>query len=257
MAKTIIELRDVWKTYKMEETEVNALRGVSIAINEDEFVSIQGPSGSGKSTLMHLVGCLDLPTKGKVLLDGHDISKLSESELATIRGKRIGFVFQAFNLIPSLNAIENVSLPMIFNGMPKDKREEVAKDLLIDIGLKDRMYHRPNQMSGGEQQRVAIARALANDPQVILADEPTGDICAVNWRTNECWLLVTAEASKPPPSSVRSAAILNTSPVPIRVAADVPRIGNTDRRFTHCRQGQRFPNSHTLDKEGPTWNLQP
>ncbi|MFH1065007.1 MAG: ABC transporter ATP-binding protein [Nanoarchaeota archaeon] len=176
MKKPIIELRDVWKTYRMEETEVNALRGVSLTINEDEFVSIQGPSGSGKSTLMHLVGCLDLPTKGQVLLDGHDISRLDESELATIRGKRIGFVFQAFNLIPTLTAKENVMLPMLFNNVPRWKREQAAKELLADIGLKERMDHKPNQLSGGEQQRVAIARSLANDPEVILADEPTGNL---------------------------------------------------------------------------------
>ncbi|MDD4878193.1 MAG: ABC transporter ATP-binding protein [Candidatus Nanoarchaeia archaeon] len=174
--KPIIELRDVWKTYRMEQTEVNALRGVSFAINEDEFVSIQGPSGSGKSTLMHLVGCLDLPTKGQVLLDGHDISKLKESALATIRGKRIGFVFQAFNLIPTLTAMENVMLPMIFNNVSRWQREKTAAELLDDMGLKDRMHHKPNQMSGGEQQRVAIARALSNDPEVILADEPTGNL---------------------------------------------------------------------------------
>lgn len=174
--RPIIELRDVWKTYRIEDNEVNALRGVSLSINEDEFVSIQGPSGSGKSTLMHLIGCLDLPTKGQVFLDGHDISKLSESALATIRGKRIGFVFQAFNLIPTLTARENVMLPMIFNNVPRWKREKVAKELLEDMGLKERIDHKPNQMSGGEQQRVAIARALSNDPEVILADEPTGNL---------------------------------------------------------------------------------
>lgn len=176
MKKPIIELKDVWKIYKMGETDVEALKGISISINEDEFASIQGPSGSGKSTLMHLVGCLDLPTRGNVFLDGHDISKLTESQLATIRGQRIGFVFQAFNLIPSLTAMENVMLPMIFNNVPRWKREKNAKELMQDIGLKERMHHKPNQLSGGEQQRVAIARALANDPEVILADEPTGNL---------------------------------------------------------------------------------
>lgn len=176
MAKTIIELQDVWKTYKMEETEVNALRGITLKFNEGDFASIQGPSGSGKSTLMHLVGCLDLPSKGRILLDGHDISKMSESQLATIRGKKIGFVFQAFNLIPSLTAMENVMLPMVFNDVPKDIRLKRARELLEDMGLQHRLNHKPNQMSGGEQQRVAIARALSNDPEVILADEPTGNL---------------------------------------------------------------------------------
>ena len=176
MAKAIIELQDVWKTYKMEETEVNALRGVTLKFNEGDFASIQGPSGSGKSTLMHLVGCLDLPSKGRIMLDGHDISKMSESQLATIRGKKIGFVFQAFNLIPSLTAMENVMLPMIFNNVPKETRLKTARELLEDMGLQHRLDHKPNQMSGGEQQRVAIARALSNDPEVILADEPTGNL---------------------------------------------------------------------------------
>ncbi len=176
MVKTIIELQDVWKTYKMEETEVNALRGITLKFNEGDFASIQGPSGSGKSTLMHLVGCLDLPSKGRIFLDGHDISKMSESQLATIRGKKIGFVFQAFNLIPSLTAMENVMLPMVFNDVPKEIRLKTARELLEDMGLQHRLNHKPNQMSGGEQQRVAIARALANDPEVILADEPTGNL---------------------------------------------------------------------------------
>ncbi|HII16050.1 MAG TPA: ABC transporter ATP-binding protein [Nanoarchaeota archaeon] len=176
MARTLIELQDVWKIYRMDQTEVNALRGISLKFNEGDFASIQGPSGSGKSTLMHLVGCLDLPTKGRIFLDGHDISRMSESTLAQIRGKKIGFVFQAFNLIPSLSAVENVALPMIFNGIQKDKRDALAKELLVDMGLKDRLYHKPSQMSGGEQQRVAIARALGNDPDVILADEPTGNL---------------------------------------------------------------------------------
>lgn len=176
MARTLIELQDVWKTYKMEETEVNALRGVTLKFNEGDFASIQGPSGSGKSTLMHLVGCLDLPSKGRILLDGHDISKMTESQLATIRGKKIGFVFQAFNLIPSLTAMENVMLPMIFNNVPKEIRLKTAHELLEDMGLQHRLNHKPNQMSGGEQQRVAIARALSNDPEVILADEPTGNL---------------------------------------------------------------------------------
>jgi len=172
--KTLIELKDVWKTYYMEKTEVHALRGISLKFNKGDFVSIQGPSGSGKSTMMHLIGCLDIPTKGTILLDGKDISKMSESSLAQIRGKMIGFVFQAFNLIPTLTALENVMLPMIFQGVPRWEREKRAKELLEEMGLKERLHHKPTQISGGE--RIAISRALSNEPEVILADEPTGNL---------------------------------------------------------------------------------
>ena len=172
----VIEVRNVEKIYTMGEVEVPALAGVDIIINRGEFVAIMGPSGSGKSTAMNMVGCLDVPTRGKVFLDGNDISKLGESELAQIRGKKIGFIFQTFNLINSISAIENVELPMIFQGVPKDERRKSAKTLLALVDLEDRMHHKPTEMSGGQQQRVAIARALANDPEVILADEPTGNL---------------------------------------------------------------------------------
>jgi putative ABC transport system ATP-binding protein len=167
---------DVWKTYSMGEVEVSALRGVSLKINEGEFVSIVGSSGSGKSTMMNLVGCLDLPTKGTIYLDDKDISAMHESDLAQIRGKKIGFIFQQFNLIPNLTAIENVMLPMEFQEIPMANAKKKATDLLKLVGLGDRMDHRPSQLSGGQQQRVAIARALSNDPEVILADEPTGNL---------------------------------------------------------------------------------
>ncbi len=172
----VIEVRNVEKIYRMGDVEVPALDGVDIVINRGEFVAIMGPSGSGKSTAMNMVGCLDVPTKGKVYLDGNDISLLGESELAQIRGKKIGFIFQTFNLINSINAIENVELPMIFQGVSKDKRMMRARELLTLVDLKDRMHHKPTEMSGGQQQRVAVARALANDPEVILADEPTGNL---------------------------------------------------------------------------------
>jgi putative ABC transport system ATP-binding protein len=176
MEKTIIELQDVWKIYKMGEVDVPALRGVNLKINRGEFVAIIGPSGSGKSTMMNLVGCLDIPTKGKVYLDNENIANFRESRLANIRGKKIGFVFQQFNLIPTLTAIENVMLPLSFQDVDDHKAGKRASQLLTMIGLKDRINHLPKQLSGGEMQRVSIARALAVDPEVILADEPTGNL---------------------------------------------------------------------------------
>lgn len=175
-ADIVIELRDVWKTYQMGAVEVHALRGLTLKVRKGDFVAIQGPSGSGKSTAMNLIGCLDIPTKGKVLLDGQDIAKLGESDLAQIRGRKIGFVFQQFNLIHTLSAVENVALPMLFQEHSAERRHERANQLLEQTGLRERTSHKPNEMSGGEQQRVAIARALANNPDVVLADEPTGNL---------------------------------------------------------------------------------
>ncbi|MFH1915831.1 MAG: ABC transporter ATP-binding protein [Nanoarchaeota archaeon] len=172
----IIRLVNVWKTYTMGEVEVHALCGVNLEISKGEFVAIMGPSGSGKSTLMNQVGCLDIPTKGEVYLDGEDIARLEESDLAQIRGQKIGFIFQKFNLIQTLTARENVTLPMLFQDLSVREREERAKRLLGMVGLADRMDHTPGELSGGQQQRVAIARALANEPEVILADEPTGNL---------------------------------------------------------------------------------
>lgn len=174
--KPIIELKNVWKTYKMGDNNVHALQGIDLKVEHGEFIAIQGPSGSGKSTAMNLVGCLDTPTRGDVFLDGHNISSLSESDLAQIRGQKIGFIFQKFNLIDSLTALENVTLPMTFQGIPEQERLERGEKLLKQFGLGERMDHKPNQLSGGQQQRVAIARALAIDPPVILADEPTGNL---------------------------------------------------------------------------------
>lgn len=176
MKKSVIRLDNVWKIYRMGNVSVNALQGLSLDVKENEFVAIMGPSGSGKSTAVNMIGCLDVPTKGKVLLDSHDISKLGESELAQIRGRKIGFIFQQFNLVPTLTAIENVMLPMIFQGVPEAARIKKAKELLELVELGDRMDHKPSELSGGQQQRVAIARSLANDPEVILADEPTGNL---------------------------------------------------------------------------------
>jgi putative ABC transport system ATP-binding protein len=174
--KPIIKIKDVWKIYKMGETEVKALRGLNLDIYPGEFVAIQGPSGSGKSTAMNMVGCLDTPTKGHIFLDGKDISQLHESDLAQLRGKKIGFIFQQFNLINTLTALENVMLPMAFQNIEKKEREKKAKETLTFLGLGERINHKPTELSGGQQQRVAIARSLANDPDIILADEPTGNL---------------------------------------------------------------------------------
>ncbi|MFH1591013.1 MAG: ABC transporter ATP-binding protein [archaeon] len=174
--KPIIQLQDVWKIYKMGDVEVQALRGVSLTVRDNEFVAIMGPSGSGKSTMVNMVGCLDIPTKGSILLDTQDIAHLSESALAQIRGRRIGFIFQQFNLIPTLSALENVMLPMTFQDKSIEERRSRARKLLTLVELDKRLDHKPNELSGGQQQRVAIARSLANDPEVILADEPTGNL---------------------------------------------------------------------------------
>ena len=172
----IIVLKNVAKYYRMGKSIVKALDGIDIEINKGDFVAIMGPSGSGKSTAMNLVGSLDIQTKGKILLDNQNISDLTESDLAQIRGKKIGFIFQSFNLIPNLTVKENVTLPMMFQGIDNEEREEIAEDLLKKVGLIDRIDHYPTQISGGEMQRVAIARALANNPEVILADEPIGNL---------------------------------------------------------------------------------
>lgn len=176
---TIIELRNVAKYYQMGENLVKALDGVNISIEKGDFVAIMGPSGSGKSTGMNLTGSLDLATKGDIFLGGENIEAMEESELAQLRGKKIGFIFQQFNLIPNLTAKENVMLPMLFQDVEVSEREEKAEKLLKMVDLSDRQEHYPNQLSGGQQQRVAIARSLANDPEVILADEPTGNLDTV------------------------------------------------------------------------------
>jgi len=174
--KALILTQDLWKTYEMGSTEVHALQGVSFAIQRNEYVAIMGPSGSGKSTLMNLIGCLDTPTKGEYWLNGRLVSEMDDDELAHIRNKEIGFVFQTFNLLARATALHNVELPLIYSGMPAKERSERAKKSLQMVELSDRMHHKPNELSGGQRQRVAIARALVNHPSIILADEPTGNL---------------------------------------------------------------------------------
>jgi putative ABC transport system ATP-binding protein len=172
----LIETRDLWKTYLMGDEEIHALRGVSIAIERGEYVAIMGPSGSGKSTLMNLIGCLDTPSKGTYLLNGKEVSQMNDNELARIRNEEIGFVFQTFNLLPRATALHNVELPLVYAGISKKERLDQAKAAIEKVELTHRMTHKPNELSGGQRQRVAIARALVNNPSILLADEPTGNL---------------------------------------------------------------------------------
>ena len=172
----VIEIRDIVKNYQVGTVVVKALRSVTLDISKNEYVAIMGPSGSGKSTLMNILGCLDTPSKGQYILNGTDVSKMEDDMLAEIRNKEIGFVFQTFNLLPRYTALENVMLPLIYAGIQRAEREEMAIKALEEVGLTDRMHHKPNELSGGQRQRVAIARALVNTPSIILADEPTGNL---------------------------------------------------------------------------------
>ena len=174
--RALIQLRDVTKIYEMGQTEVRALAGVSLDVYPNEYVAVMGPSGSGKSTMMNIIGCLDTPTGGTYLLRGHNVGEMTDDELAQIRNREVGFVFQTFNLLPRVNCLQNVELPLIYSGKTRGERRTMATHALESVGLGDRMTHKPNELSGGQRQRVAVARALVNDPSLILADEPTGNL---------------------------------------------------------------------------------
>ncbi len=176
MSGSIISLNEIRKSYYLGKQELKVLKGITLDIFKNEYVALMGPSGSGKSTLMNIIGCLDSPTSGKYILNGQDVSKMEDDDLADVRNMEIGFVFQQFNLLPRLTAAENVALPLIYNGASKKERTERALEMLRRVGLDDRSHHKPNELSGGQNQRVAIARALVNNPSIILADEPTGNL---------------------------------------------------------------------------------
>ena len=232
MPEPIIKLENVWKIYQLGKMELPVLKGIDLDISRGAFVVILGPSGSGKSTMLNMVGCLDLPTRGKVFLDGQDISKMSEDELAQVRGKKIGFVFQQFNLLQNLNALENVMIPMIFQGKSEKERIKRAKFLLASLGLEDRMNHKPMELSGGEQQRIAIVRALSNDPEIVVADEPTGNLDST---TGKKIMDILIDLHK------------NEKKTIIVVTHD-PNIANYSSQVVHIKDGQLASNHFAEEK---------
>jgi len=232
MVEPLIKLENVWKTYKLVKTDLSILKGVNLEISQGNFVTIMGPSGSGKSTLMYMLGLLDSPSQGKIYLQGQDTSFFSEDKLAEVRGKKIGFIFQQFNLLQNLTALENVMLPMIFQGLSEDKRKEKAKQLLESVNLGKRINHKPSEMSGGEQQRIAIARSLVNDPEILIADEPTGNLDSTTGKAVMEILKKLHEDKK----------------ITIIVVTHDPNIANYSQNIIHIQDGQIVSN-HFQDKE--------
>ena len=229
----LIKLEGVWKTYKLgKDEELPILKNVNLEIYPGSFATIMGPSGSGKSTLMHLLGLLDMPSKGKIYLQGRDVSNFSEDKLAEIRGKKIGFIFQQFNLLQNLTALENVMLPMIFQGIPENVRREKAKQLLVSVNLQKRIDHKPAEMSGGEQQRIAISRSLVNDPEILIADEPTGNLDSTTGKNVMEILKKLHEEQKKT----------------IIVVTHDPTIAHYSQNIIHIQDGQIVSN-HFQDKE--------
>ena len=232
MANPVIKLDNFWKVYRLGKIDLPVLRGVSLDIARGSFVVILGPSGSGKSTMLHMVGCLDLPTRGKVLLENQDISAMSEDQLAQVRGRKIGFIFQQFNLLSNLTALENVMVPMIFQGSLEQERIGRASSLLNSLGLKDRLHHTPMELSGGEQQRVAIARALSNDPEIVVADEPTGNLdSATGEKIMEILMNLHKEEKKT-----------------IIVVTHDPQIARYSNQVVHIKDGQLALNHYSEEK---------
>ena len=232
MSEALIKLEDVWKIYKLGEIDLSVLRGINLEIQSGSFATIMGPSGSGKSTLMYLLGLLDTPSKGKIYLEGKDVSGFSEDKLAEIRGQKIGFIFQQFNLLQNLTALENVMLPMIFQGVSEEKRKQKAKELLESVNLGGRTKHKPAEMSGGEQQRIAIARSLINNPEILIADEPTGNLDSSTGKTvMEILTKLHQERKKT-----------------IIVVTHDPAIAHYSHNIIHIQDGQIVSN-HFQDKE--------
>jgi len=238
MAEPVIRLENVWKKFKLAQEDLSILKGINLDIMSGTFATIMGPSGSGKSTLMYLLGLLDTPTEGKIFLSGQDVSNFSEDKLAQIRGKKIGFIFQQFNLLQNLTALENVMLPMVFQGISEEKRIEKAKALLDSVDLEHRINHKPKEMSGGEQQRIAIARSLVNDPEILIADEPTGNLDSKTGKTVMEILTKLHEVQKKT----------------IVVVTHDPNIAKYSQNIIHIQDGQIVAN-HFQDKE-ILWDLE-
>lgn len=229
----LIKLEDIWKVYQLGKVEFAALQGLSLNIHQGDFVSIMGPSGSGKSTLLNIIGCLDVPTRGKVFLKGQDISQLSEDQLSQLRGKTIGFVFQEFNLLPHLNALWNVMLPMVFQGVLAQERKKKAEELLRAVDLGQRLSHEPGELSAGERQRVAIARAFANDPELVIADEPTGNLDSA---TGKKIMEILTRFHQPPQNKT------------IIVVTHDQNIANYSQKIINIKDGQIWQNPENILK---------